>query len=181
MGLKTSKNFITTNAVQNITSVPKQPPKIYVDTRGGNKNLLEPSGLEPVYTNKKVFIYISIFWQTDKWWCRWFNFKKNLNALYLMSFSSLLFVRFLHRLSLSLSLFLSLFSPSCLQLICTCTCMSYHFISFIFLHTISDGTNNWMPIPTFYDQRNTTDLQLFIWKNQLSFEIFFYIFLYMFW
>ena len=76
MGLKTSKNFITTNAVQNITSVPKQPPKIYVDTRGGNKNLLEPSGLEPVYTNKKVFIYISIFWQTDRWWCRRFNFLK---------------------------------------------------------------------------------------------------------
>ncbi|XP_061185691.1 enkurin-like [Saccostrea echinata] len=55
MGLKTSKNFITTNAVQNITSVPKQPQKVYVDTRGGHKNLLEPSGLEPVYTNKKDF------------------------------------------------------------------------------------------------------------------------------
>lgn len=58
MGLKTSKNFITTNAVQNITSVPRQPQKVYVDTRGGHKNLLEPSGLEPVYTNKKVHITI---------------------------------------------------------------------------------------------------------------------------
>lgn len=59
MGLKTSKNFITTNAVQNITSVPRQPQKVYVDTRGGHKNLLEPSGLEPVYTNKKVHITIN--------------------------------------------------------------------------------------------------------------------------
>ncbi|XP_048755955.1 enkurin-like [Ostrea edulis] len=55
MGLKSSKNFITTNAVQNITSVPKQPEKIYVDTRGGHKNMLVPSGLEPLYTNKKDF------------------------------------------------------------------------------------------------------------------------------
>ena len=54
MGLKTTKNFITTNAVQNITSVPKHPQKVYVDTRKGDKNLLEPSGLEPVYTQKKV-------------------------------------------------------------------------------------------------------------------------------
>ena len=54
MGLKTMKNFITTNAVQNITSVPKQPGKIYVDTRRGDKNSLEPSGLEPVYIHKKI-------------------------------------------------------------------------------------------------------------------------------
>lgn len=54
MGLKTSKNFITNNAVQNITSVPRMPQKVYVDTRGGHKNLLEPSGLEPVYVHRKV-------------------------------------------------------------------------------------------------------------------------------
>jgi hypothetical protein len=54
MGLKTSKNFITNNAVQNITSVPRAPQKIYVDTRRGDKNLLEPSGLEPVYVHRKV-------------------------------------------------------------------------------------------------------------------------------
>ena len=56
MGLKTTKNFITTNAVQNITSVPKKPEKIFVDTKKGDKNLLEPSGLEPVFIHKKVVI-----------------------------------------------------------------------------------------------------------------------------
>ncbi|XP_071158226.1 enkurin-like [Mytilus galloprovincialis] len=55
MGLKTSKNFITNNAVQNITSVPRMPQKVYVDTRGGHKNLLEPSGLEPVYVHRKDY------------------------------------------------------------------------------------------------------------------------------
>lgn len=59
MGLKTSKNFITNNAVQNITSVPKVPAKIYVDTRKGDKNLLEPSGLEPVYVHRKVNLSFS--------------------------------------------------------------------------------------------------------------------------
>lgn len=55
MGLKTTKNFITTNAVQNITSVPKKPEKIFVDTKKGDKNLLEPSGLEPVFIHKKDY------------------------------------------------------------------------------------------------------------------------------
>ncbi|XP_069111452.1 enkurin-like [Argopecten irradians] len=55
MGLKTNKNFITTNAVQNITSVPKAPQKIYCDTRNGDKNFLEPSGLEPKYIHKKEY------------------------------------------------------------------------------------------------------------------------------
>lgn len=60
MGLKTTKNFITTNAVQNITSVPKRPEKIYVDTKKGDKNYLEPSGLEPVYLHKKVCIHATV-------------------------------------------------------------------------------------------------------------------------
>lgn len=55
MGLKTTKNFITTNAVQTITSVPKRPEKIYVDTKKGDKNYLEPSGMEPVYIHKKDY------------------------------------------------------------------------------------------------------------------------------
>lgn len=55
MGLKTTKNFITTNAVQNITSVPKKPEKIYVDTKKGDKNLLDPSGLEPKFIHKKEY------------------------------------------------------------------------------------------------------------------------------
>jgi len=55
MGLKTTKNFITSNAVENIMSVPKKPEKKYVDTRKGDKNHLEPSGLEPKYIHKKEF------------------------------------------------------------------------------------------------------------------------------
>lgn len=55
MGLKTTKNFITTNAVQNITSVPKRPEKVFVDTKNGDKNYLTPSGLEPVYIHKKEY------------------------------------------------------------------------------------------------------------------------------
>ena len=54
MGLRTTKNFITENAVHNILAVPKKPEKTYVDTRNGAKHSLIPSGLEPVFINKKV-------------------------------------------------------------------------------------------------------------------------------
>ena len=56
MGLKTNKNFITTNAVENITSVPKKPEKKFADTRIGDTHNLIPSGLEPVFVHKKVGI-----------------------------------------------------------------------------------------------------------------------------
>lgn len=55
MGLKTTKNFITTNAVENITSVPKKPAKKFADTKNGDTHNLIPSGLEPVYVHKKDF------------------------------------------------------------------------------------------------------------------------------
>lgn len=55
MGLKTNKNFITTNAVNNITSVPRKPEKKFVDTRRGDTHNLIPSGLEPLYVHKKDF------------------------------------------------------------------------------------------------------------------------------
>ena len=42
------------NAVHNIVSVPKKPAKIVVDTVGGDKLDLEPSGLEPKFVHKKV-------------------------------------------------------------------------------------------------------------------------------
>ena len=54
MGLKTTKNFITQNAVENIMSVTKKPEKNYADTRIGDKHPLDPSGLEPHYIHKKV-------------------------------------------------------------------------------------------------------------------------------
>jgi len=55
MGLKTTKNFITTNAVENITAVPKNPAKKFVDTRNGDTQNLIPSGYEPVFVNKKDY------------------------------------------------------------------------------------------------------------------------------
>ena len=54
LGLKTTKNFITQNAVENIMSVPGRPEKNFVDTRNGDKQSLIPSGLEPKYIHKKV-------------------------------------------------------------------------------------------------------------------------------
>ncbi|XP_066919353.1 enkurin-like [Clytia hemisphaerica] len=55
MGIKSDKNFISTNAVDNIMSVPKKPAANYVDTRTGTVNALEPSGLTPKYLNKKEY------------------------------------------------------------------------------------------------------------------------------
>lgn len=55
LGLKTNKDFIKQNAVENIMSVPKKAEKNFVDTRGGHKQPLETSGMEPVYVHKKDF------------------------------------------------------------------------------------------------------------------------------
>uniref|UniRef100_H2YHV6 Enkurin domain-containing protein n=1 Tax=Ciona savignyi TaxID=51511 RepID=H2YHV6_CIOSA len=52
LGIRTNKNFINTNAVENIMSVTKKPLPKFVDTRCGDNNLLEPSGLVPKYTKK---------------------------------------------------------------------------------------------------------------------------------
>ena len=41
MGLKSNKNFINTNAVENIMSVAKKPQPKYVDTPGGTTNNLD--------------------------------------------------------------------------------------------------------------------------------------------
>ena len=43
MGLKSNKNFIHTNAVENIMSVAKKPQPKYVDTPGGTTNNLDVS------------------------------------------------------------------------------------------------------------------------------------------
>jgi len=55
MGLKTNKNFINQNAVENIMSTAKKPAKKYADTRNGDKFPLEPSGLEPHFLHKKEY------------------------------------------------------------------------------------------------------------------------------
>ena len=55
MGVKSNKNFITTNAVENIMSVPKKPEKKYADTKIGATHPLDPSGLTPKFRNKKDY------------------------------------------------------------------------------------------------------------------------------
>ncbi|NWU40106.1 ENKUR protein, partial [Hylia prasina] len=49
------KNFINKNAVAVITGEPKKPRHFCVDTRQGDKYLLEPSGLYPKYIKKKNY------------------------------------------------------------------------------------------------------------------------------
>ncbi|RLW11143.1 hypothetical protein DV515_00001435 [Chloebia gouldiae] len=49
------KNFINKNAVAVITGEPKKPRHFCVDTRQGDKYLLEPSGLFPKYIKKKNY------------------------------------------------------------------------------------------------------------------------------
>ena len=55
MGIKSNKNFINTNAVENIMSVPKKPAANFADTRVGSTHPLEPSGLTPKYIKKKEY------------------------------------------------------------------------------------------------------------------------------
>ncbi|NWI60409.1 ENKUR protein, partial [Calyptomena viridis] len=53
--IRIQKNFINRNAVAVITGVPKKPRPFCVDTRQGDKYLLEPSGLVPKYIKKKEY------------------------------------------------------------------------------------------------------------------------------
>jgi hypothetical protein len=55
LGVKTTKNFVSQNAVDTIMAVPKKPEKNMVDTRKGDKFSLDASGLAPVYVKKKDF------------------------------------------------------------------------------------------------------------------------------
>ncbi|XP_043546410.1 enkurin isoform X2 [Chiloscyllium plagiosum] len=55
MGLRTKKNFVQANVVDVQMAVPKKPVPIIVDTRKGNKILLEPSGLLPTLLYRKDF------------------------------------------------------------------------------------------------------------------------------
>jgi len=55
MGIKSNKNFITTNAVENIMSVPKKPAAKFADTKHGATHPLEPSGLQPKYREKNDY------------------------------------------------------------------------------------------------------------------------------
>ncbi|XP_053323097.1 enkurin [Spea bombifrons] len=55
MGVHSNKSFIKTNVVEAVMAVPKKPQPIYVDTKKGDKHLLETSGLTPKYIKKKDF------------------------------------------------------------------------------------------------------------------------------
>lgn len=55
MGVPTKKNFVKTNAIENIMSVPRKPQPTYTDTRHGDKQLLENSGLVSKYIKKKDY------------------------------------------------------------------------------------------------------------------------------
>ncbi|KPP61375.1 enkurin-like [Scleropages formosus] len=49
------KDFIKTNAIENIRAMPRKPQPIYADTRNGDKHPLESSGLVPKYVKKKSY------------------------------------------------------------------------------------------------------------------------------
>ena len=54
MGARTEKNFIQTNALDVVMTVPKKPERNVVDDRFGDKFPIDPSGLTPKYVTKKV-------------------------------------------------------------------------------------------------------------------------------
>jgi len=55
MGIKSNKNFISSNAVENIMSVPKKPAANFADTKHGATHPLDPSGLTPKYIKRKDY------------------------------------------------------------------------------------------------------------------------------
>lgn len=54
------------NAIRNITSIPKMPKKIYVDSNNGNKNDLLTSGLVPRYSIQNNFGKVPKYIETRK-------------------------------------------------------------------------------------------------------------------
>ncbi len=54
MGTRTEKNFVQTNALDVVMTVPKKPERNIVDDRFGDKFPIDPSGLTPKYMFKKV-------------------------------------------------------------------------------------------------------------------------------
>lgn len=55
MGAKSTRDFIKTNAVNNIMTVPKKPAAKYVDSATGATHSLETSGLVPKYCQKQEY------------------------------------------------------------------------------------------------------------------------------
>ena len=55
MAKKTTRNFLTTNAIESITAIPKKPIPKYVDSPQGASHKLEGSGLVPEFIHKKEY------------------------------------------------------------------------------------------------------------------------------
>ena len=55
MGTKTDKNFIKSNAMENINSTAKKSDPKYVDSQSGTSHTLDPSGLVPKFVMKKEY------------------------------------------------------------------------------------------------------------------------------
>ena len=55
MGTKTDKNFIKSNAMENMNSTAKKSDPKYVDSPSGTSHTLDPSGLVPKYVMKKEY------------------------------------------------------------------------------------------------------------------------------
>ncbi|KAG9340099.1 hypothetical protein JZ751_022022, partial [Albula glossodonta] len=55
MGIYSAKNYIRDNAIKNALAIPKRPQPIYADTKRGDKQPLECSGLVPKYSKKKDY------------------------------------------------------------------------------------------------------------------------------
>ncbi|XP_060759540.1 enkurin-like [Neoarius graeffei] len=51
----TKRNFVRSNAMENIMAVPHKPQPAYIHTKHGDKELLENSGLVPKYIRKKDY------------------------------------------------------------------------------------------------------------------------------
>jgi hypothetical protein len=66
MAQKTNKDFIKTNAISNITAVPKRPQPKYVDSPKGSSFPLEESGLLPQYVRKKTYGKVPNYLETRK-------------------------------------------------------------------------------------------------------------------
>ncbi|TSU75987.1 Enkurin [Bagarius yarrelli] len=53
LGVHSQKDFVKTNAMETILSVPRKPEPAYAHTKHGDKELLENSGLVPKYIRKE--------------------------------------------------------------------------------------------------------------------------------
>lgn len=63
---KSTKNFVTTNALTNITAVPKKPTPKYVDCPTGKSHDLEKSGLLPKFVKKEDYGQVPTYLEQRK-------------------------------------------------------------------------------------------------------------------